>query len=181
MCLLRYRRMPADEYQLRYNDPGGEVLPLLWLGGSVLCLWFAVGAAAVVAVLEWDLLLGLGVGLGGAVMGILATTFLAVAFPKLDAHYLRLGPVAATIEFLTLFVGAIVVVLLGLWVLGIASAEVAAPEAAPTAAGQLLSEPGPATEGDGLMDAIRSLVRALSIVGLLAVASGFVVRLFRAR
>ena len=52
------RRLPDDEYQLRYNDPEGQILPLPWLGGCVLCLWFAAGAAVVVTVMEWNVPVG---------------------------------------------------------------------------------------------------------------------------
>jgi hypothetical protein len=173
--------MPHDEYQFRFNDPGGQILPLLWLGGCVLCLWFAAGATVVVALVEWNLLLGMGVGLGGAILGILASSFLAVAFPQLDARYLRLGPLAAIIEFLTLFAGAIVVVLVGLRVFLAFTPDMitelpSVAEAFPPATGS--GAEAEAEECD-LFDVLSRAARGLWLLALVPVVGGFLLRLGR--
>jgi hypothetical protein len=159
------------EYRARYGDPGGEILPLLWLGGCVFCLWVSAGTAIVVTVLAWDLLLGLAVGLGGAVLGLAATTMMAGGFPGVDARWLRLGPLAVAIEFSEMFVGAAIVVLLGLSVLPGQPADVVAP--APPES----RTPTVGAKAD-LFDVLRPVAATLFLLGLVVtVGRGIVARL----
>lgn len=171
MCLPRYRRMEDLEYRARYGDPGGEILPLFWLGGCVLCLWVSAVTAIVVTVMRWDLSLGLVVGLGGAILGLGATTSLAVGFPGLDARWLRLGPPAILIELGVMFVGAGIVVLLGLFTLMGQPADVVAP------ASRIDSVPTTHADTD-LFDVLRPVVATLFLLGLVVtVGRGLLTRL----
>ena len=169
MCLLRYRRLPTAIYRIRYGDPGGEILPLFWLGGCVLCLWVSLFATVIVSLLARDLLAGLAVGLGGALLGVIATTALAVGFPGIDARWLRLGPLAVLIELSTLVVGAAVVVLLGLVVLLGCPANV-------VDTAQVTVEAARPGAGFDLLAVSRRLVPVLFVAGVIVSALGLLPR-----
>jgi hypothetical protein len=163
MCLLRYRRMPIDEYRLRYGDPGGEILPLFWLMGCITTLLASLLSGLVVAILARDIVGGLVAGIGGLILGVAAVSALAVWFPNVDARWLRLGPLAIVFNFATILIGVVIVVLVGFMVLtsGPPSLELGS--------------------GPDLWEVFKGVVRLVAFGSIVVAAWGFIASRFGSR